>query len=332
MSAGTATVGHASDTPPRDDLGRRRTWIAALAFGGAVAVMLAGWLLLFDAGTKVPVREATVGGLHMKMVDARWILDQMDHGENFQKPATMMPDMPEWGSQRVSLALSLENRTEQSRIFRGEEFTLQPDIGDAAPPVGAQVGRAVLQPGQTLNTALYFDFDARNPHGKLRVVWERDGESVYLPIPEPAEHVHLLPRGDAGALPGDARLLLPIGKPARGKQLYDAVFGCVACHGDIETPGTNNVGPHLAGIGASAASRVEGLPAAQYIYQSILEPNAFIAPDCKHGLPCEQPSAMPEYGTLVSLENVADLVTYLLEQQTVSGEPEQAAEEPEGQS
>lgn len=330
MSAGAVTAETVGSAQPHAAPVRRRRWLAAALFGGALAFMLAGWWLLIDAGRSVPVREATIGGLHMTMVEARWILDQMDHGENFQKPAAMMPDMPEWGSQRVTLSLSLDNRSPQSRVFRGEEFTLTPEIGEPVPPIGAQVGRAVLQPGQTLNTALHFDFDARSPHGKLRVVWHRDGESVYLPIPEPAEHVHLLPRGDAGALPGDARLLLPIGKPARGKQLYDQVYGCVACHGDIAVPGSNNVGPHLAAIGTRAASRVAGMPAAQYIYQSILEPNADIAPECKGGMPCEQPSAMPEYGSLVSLEDIADLVTYLLDQQLASGRAPAAGTELEG--
>ncbi len=88
----------------------------------------------------------------------------------------------------------------------------------------------------------------------------------------------------------------------------------MACHGDPGVPGSNNVGPHLGTIGATAGTRIEGLPAAQYIYESILEPSAFIAPECKDGQPCQEPTAMPEYASLVTLEHVADLVTYLLEQ------------------
>jgi len=296
---------------------RSRTRTAAVIFGLVVLAAAGGWALLIDAGRKMPVREATVDGIEMHMLEARWVLDQMDHGDNFQKPTTMMPGMPEYGNQRVTLSLQLTNRAAESRMFRGEEFQLLPEFGESLPPIGAQIGQAVLLPGQTLNTALHFDLDTRKPHGKLRAVWRHGEEVVYLPIPEPAVHAHLLPRGLATPLPGDARLLLPIGKQDNGKQLYEQVYGCIACHGAIGTPGTNNVGPHLAAIGLKARERIEGTSAAQYIYDSILEPNAFIAPACRDELPCEQPSAMPEYGNLVSLQDVADLVTYLLHEQTL---------------
>ncbi|HSR68494.1 MAG TPA: hypothetical protein VLU25_11175, partial [Acidobacteriota bacterium] len=92
-------------------------------------------------------------------------------------------------------------------------------------------------------------------------------------------------------------------------------YGCVACHGDPGVPDSNIIGPHLGRIGTAAASRIEGKSAAQYIYESILEPNAFIAPECEQGLPCDEPSAMPEYAALVDIEHVAHLVTFLLEQQ-----------------
>jgi len=292
---------------------RRPTRAALGLFCFVALAAAAGWALLIEAGRTLPVREAMVQKLYLRLVEARWIVDQMDHGENFQKPGSMMPGMPARGSQRVTLSVSLENRSPGVKVFRGEEFLLEPEIGDAVAPVAAQVGHAVLRAGQTLNTVLHFDFDTRRPHGKLRVVWRRDGEAIYLPIPAPVEHQHLLPRGDASALPGDARLLLPIGKPERGRQLFEQVYGCIACHGDPSIPGSNNVGPHLAGLSTRAATRIEGVSALQYIYQSILEPNAFIAPECRDHQPCEQPSAMPEYGNLLSLEDVADLVTYLFE-------------------
>jgi hypothetical protein len=269
-------------------------------------------LVLLDAGRR-PVEEATIDGLHMRVVQARWLLDQMDHGENFQKPAVMMPDMPEWGSQRVTLEMSLSNRADAVRIFDGSEFVLVPEIGDEVPPIGATVGLATLQPGQTLNTALHFDFDTRVPHGRLQVEWRRGGETAYLPIPTPAEHYHLRPRGGEVALPSDARLLLPLGRAEVGETLYTGVFGCVACHGDPQEPGSNNVGPHLAGIAAVAGDRIEGVEAPQYIYDSIIDPGSFIAPECRDGQPCPEPSAMPEYGSLVNLQDAADLLAYLLE-------------------
>lgn len=285
-----------------------------LVFFVTVLLALAGWMLVFRATQRIPVEEATLGGLYLQMDEARWILDQMDHGENFQKPSTMMPDMPEWGKQRVTLDLTFENRSNRTQTYDGREFHLVPELGDEVPPIGAQTGRAELGPGQTFNTAIHFDFDTTLPHGKLRVEWRRDGESVALPIPEPAEHYHLRPRGGEVTLPPNADLLLPIGRPDRGKQLFDGVYGCVACHGNPKTPGTNNVGPHLAAIGDEAADRIEGMPPAQYIYESIIEPGAFIAPECKEGRPCSEPTAMPEYASLMDLQDIADILVYLLEQ------------------
>ncbi|RMH22042.1 MAG: hypothetical protein D6696_04250 [Acidobacteria bacterium] len=284
-----------------------------LVFAVAVALAAAGWALVIGASRRIPVEEATVDGLHLRLEDARWILDQMDHGENFQKPSTMMPGMPEWGKQRVTLELAFENRSPQPQVFDGRELMLVPELGEEVPPMGAQTGKAVIAPGQTFNTAVHFDFDTTLPHGKLRVAWRRGERPIYLPIPEPAEHYHLRPRGGEVSLPPDARLLLPIGKPERGERLFKGVYGCIACHGDPQVPDSNNVGPHLGRIAVTAATRIDGLPAAQYVYESIIEPNAFIAPECKGGQPCAEPSAMPEYASLVDLQDVADLVAYLLQ-------------------
>jgi len=285
-----------------------------LIFLAAAVLAAAGWVLIVRASLTIPVHSATFDGLSMELLEARWVLDQMDHGENFQKPSVMMPDMPEWGSQRVTLDLSLRNGTDDPRWFRGEELWLVPEIGEEVPPYGALTGTAELLPGQRLNTAVHFDFDVNQPHGRLRVEWRRGDQIATFAIPEPAEHYHLRPRGGELDLPPDARLLLPIGKPGRGAQLFSGVYGCAACHGDPARPGSNNVGPHLGTIGADAGGRIAGVLAEQYIYDSILRPGSFIAPECRDGAPCAEPTAMPEYASLVTLQDVADLVTFLLEQ------------------
>jgi cytochrome c2 len=285
-----------------------------LVFGVALLLALAGMALVLREGQRIPVDEAEVEGLRLRLVQARWILDQMDHGENFQKPSVMMPDMPEWGSQRVTLDLALDNNSTQAQVFDGGEFTLVPQFGEEVPPMGANVGFARIEPGQSFNTALHFDFDTREPHGRLQVEWQRRGESVFFAIPAPAEHYHLRPRGGEISLPPDVRVLMPLGKADRGANLYVNVFGCVACHGQLDQPGSNNVGPHLAGIATAGAARIEGVPAAQYIYESIVAPTDFIAPECRNGEPCTAPSAMPEYASLMKPRDVADLVSYLMEQ------------------
>lgn len=82
-----------------------------LVFLLVLAMAVAGLLLVVQAGRKIPVREATIDGLALKMDEARWILDQMDHGENFGKPAAMMPGLPEFGKQRVTLDLALDRKS-----------------------------------------------------------------------------------------------------------------------------------------------------------------------------------------------------------------------------
>ena len=285
-----------------------------LVFAGALALAVAGWVLLVSAARQVPVREATINGLHVRFDEARWVLDQMDHGENFRQPAAMMPDMPPMGSQRVTTYIALENRSEGLREYRGEEFFLVPEVGDEVLPFGAVIGTDSLEPGQTINTAISFDVDTTQPHGRLHVEWRRDGKTAYFPVPEPAEHFHLRPRGGAD-LPPDARLLLPIGKADRGARLYAGTYGCGACHGDPEVPDSNNIGPHLGRIGAVAGERVKDVRAEQYLYESIVDPGAFIAPECKGGVPCDAPTAMPEYSSLVTVQDAADLLAYLLELQ-----------------
>lgn len=108
---------------------------------------------------------------------------------------------------------------------------------------------------------------------------------------------------------------LPAGDAANGETLYFTTFACNSCHGDPATPGTNVVGPHLGDIGVVGGERVEGQSAADYIYESILDPNAFIAPICANDLPCTAPSSMPpNFGQRMTEQDMADVIEYLLQQ------------------
>lgn len=305
------------DGSARESRRRALSWWTepgVLTFLGALVVAGVGVAMVVIAIGRRPVERATLGGLSMELVEARWVLDQMDHGENFQKPSTMMPGMPEWGKQRVSLEMTFRNVSDRRQVFDGSEFHLAPEIGEEVPPMGAVIGKTTIDPGQMLNTVVHFDFDTTRPHGRIRAAWYRAGGSAFFAIPEPAEHFHLRPRGGEVALPPDARLLLPIGNSDRGEGLFTGVYGCIACHGDPAVAGTATVGPHLGGIGLAGATRVPGVSGAQYIYESIIDPGRVIAPECQNGLACSEPTAMPEYASLVTLQDVADLLAYLLEQ------------------
>lgn len=105
---------------------------------------------------------------------------------------------------------------------------------------------------------------------------------------------------------------LPAGDAANGPAAYQT-YGCFACHGDPQGASSSaTVGPWLGNIGNDASTRVEGLSAAQYIYESIMDPNAFIAPQCPNG-PCPEPSPMRmDYPNIMNEQDMADLVEYYL--------------------
>lgn len=107
-------------------------------------------------------------------------------------------------------------------------------------------------------------------------------------------------------LPG-LRLADPV---IRGKSVF-LKAGCIACH-TIEGVSTGAVGPELNQVGTVAETRVPGQSAEDYIHTSIVDPNAFIVPDCPPG-PCASPSVMPStFGETLSPGEIADLVAYLL--------------------
>jgi mono/diheme cytochrome c family protein len=87
--------------------------------------------------------------------------------------------------------------------------------------------------------------------------------------------------------------------------------GCVACH-TIQGFSVGAVGPELTHISTVAQTRVENQTAEEYLHTSILDPSAHIVEECPTG-PCADPSAMPaNFGELLSEEELADLVAYLL--------------------
>lgn len=94
--------------------------------------------------------------------------------------------------------------------------------------------------------------------------------------------------------------------------------GCAACHTIPAIPGAvGKVGPGLSNIGTDGANRIQGYTAEQYIRESLLEPNKFIAPKCPFGA-CV-PGAMPaNLGQTLSKDEMDLIVNYLLTMNTPS--------------
>ncbi|NKQ36697.1 MAG: cytochrome c [Chloroflexi bacterium] len=103
------------------------------------------------------------------------------------------------------------------------------------------------------------------------------------------------------------------GDPAAGAEVY-LNLGCNACHGMPDQEGSATVGTWLGDIAETGATRVPGQSAEDYVYESILDPNAFIAPDCPTG-PCTDPSLMPgdfAFRLSTNPQDMADILSYLM--------------------
>ncbi|MGD2049270.1 MAG: hypothetical protein PVH03_07235 [Chloroflexota bacterium] len=89
--------------------------------------------------------------------------------------------------------------------------------------------------------------------------------------------------------------------------------GCGVCHRIGDLGETGKVGPDLSNIGAEAGTRSVNLNAEEYLRQSIVEPGAFIYPDCPNG-PCQDGIMPGDYDSRLSSEQLAILIDFLLEQ------------------
>ncbi|WP_095041976.1 c-type cytochrome [Candidatus Promineifilum breve] len=90
--------------------------------------------------------------------------------------------------------------------------------------------------------------------------------------------------------------------------------GCGSCHKIGAIGEAHKVGPDLTYIGLTAGERVTGMTAEEYIHQSIVEPNAYLAPECPN-TSC-LPGIMPQnFATRLSAEQIDTMVAFLLAQQ-----------------
>ena len=104
------------------------------------------------------------------------------------------------------------------------------------------------------------------------------------------------------------------GDVTNGEALYLS-YGCIGCHGNMAEGSINNIGPWLGDIATRGGDIIEGYTAEQYIYESILNPNAYIAAECPNG-PCTgPPSAMLNTfaGRMAGTpQDMSDLITYII--------------------
>jgi mono/diheme cytochrome c family protein len=309
----TSSLDHYSPPAP---VRWHRAWAVA-ALTAALAPAVAGGVILFQGRRDRVVREAVLSGLFLRLESAEWLHDTMAHPDKgYQMPASMTPGMPLPGQERLAVEVSVRNTSRQRQELDVEELELVSADDAVWPAVASEVGHVTLAPGEGVSAIVQFDVPEKLPSARL--VWARGGTRVSLLSTRPEDHTQKAPEARPDKWPQDVAALPP-GNPSTGAQLFATSYGCAACHGDPRTPDSNMVGPHLGDLAVVAQARIPGKSGAQYIYDSILFPNAFVVPTCARGLPCATPSVMPSYGEILPLQEMADLIAYLSRLSAVPG-------------
>ena len=118
------------------------------------------------------------------------------------------------------------------------------------------------------------------------------GKSSKVTTPTPSAVVGPLPKPPAAGK----------GNAAAGKAVFTA-SGCSACHTFTPAGAKGTVGPDLDKLAEYA--KTAGQPLDAFIHESIVSPDAYIAPGFTKGI-------MPgTYGSTLSAQQLADLVAFL---------------------
>ncbi len=289
-------------TPPHGLL--RPGWVVVAL---ALLAVVVGGTLAARAWMLQPQRQAELAGLRLRLERAVWLHEPMDHGD--AAPLPLSEGAPAPGERRLTAVLIAFNPGGIPTHFSAQELALsEGDSGPAWHPKGAAATRDFrLAPGQSVPVSV--DFDVPATAGPLRLEWRRGAARVTMLATRPP------PRAALDALPRWPRRVeeLPPGNPSSGAELFHGRFACVSCHGDPSRSGSQRLGPSLYAFARVGATRLEGRSAAQYAYESLLDPSAFIAPGCAGQDVCAQPSTMPMYGDSLSPQQMADLLSYLLQ-------------------
>lgn len=99
---------------------------------------------------------------------------------------------------------------------------------------------------------------------------------------------------------GLAATALADADPAQGDELI-ANTACGACH----EASNERIAPSFQGIASRAASRLTALSAEAYLYQSITEPRAFVAPGYAQSMPLN-------YGQRLTQAEIGHIIAHLL--------------------
>ena len=148
------------------------------------------------------------------------------------------------------------------------------------------------------------------------------GSELVQPSPSEMATMQAVQLATPTPLPDSTPIPTPTPRPIDGVAPEEIVLnaGCTSCHQIGELGESHKVGPDLSNIGYFAQGRVEGMSASDYIRQSIIEPNVYLAPECPNG-PCLENIMPRDYGHRLSRAQQESLVGFLLQQQDSSPKP-----------
>lgn len=103
-------------------------------------------------------------------------------GQVFPMPASMMPDLPDEGHERLKVELTLQNTGRRSQPFGPGDFRLRSEAGGEWLPRAKSTFRAdVLHAGQSVNGVFFFDVPQEEAQD-LFIVWQRGGSKIRIPV------------------------------------------------------------------------------------------------------------------------------------------------------
>ncbi|MEZ4863951.1 MAG: c-type cytochrome [Caldilineaceae bacterium] len=141
--------------------------------------------------------------------------------------------------------------------------------------------------------------------GPKLVLARSEGNVEAAPTPAPPKLAELTPDQIYAGLPAD---LLQAVQSADigGAETIALKYGCVGCHST--DPTEVKTGPTWHNVGDTAITRVPGESPAEYLHQSIINPNAYVV----NGYPS---NVMPQtFSDQMSQDELATMIAYLLSQ------------------
>lgn len=96
------------------------------------------------------------------------------------------------------------------------------------------------------------------------------------------------------------------GDATNGETLINGALGCAACH---VIGAQSGIAPPFVGVATVAATRNPELSAAAYLYESIINPAAYLVEGYQNAMPAN-------FATRVTDQDMGDMLAYLLTQTT----------------